>query len=276
MTTGQGIRIAALALLTGGTACGGDDDPDVILYGETTFVIVVNPIVNDANEAGVPIPGIERADVLIATDDELDALTDAGGVATLAEVTPGTRTLTLAGADIDAALDLDIDDGDLREVAIAADGDTAAPMSIVVWPFGNDVIEVNPDMSNAEVNEALAESGTVVFFAGGIYTGDFSFAGSDVTLFGEGPLGGSVFLDGNVTVEGSGNRIRGAIITGNLDVPGSQVSVSFTRVDGQTTVDGSSSTLLYNDFCGTVSIAGSGVTALDNLGMTPLPLPGDC
>lgn len=271
------IPLAMLWLPVGFAACGDvDRDPVDVLFGETTIVAVLNPVVNDGNEEPVPIPGAERAGVLIASDDGRDDVTDPGGIATLAEVTAGSRNLTLSGDQIDADLALAIDDGDLREVAIAADGDVASAMSVVVWAFGNDVVEVTPDMGNAAVNEALAASGSVVFFTGGIYTGDLVFAGSDVTLFGEGPHGGRVVLDGNVTIEGSGNRIRGATITGDLDIPGSGVSVSFTRVDGQLTMVGSSGVLLYNDFCGPISIEGSGVTALDNSGMAPLPILDDC
>jgi hypothetical protein len=266
-----------LWLPVGLAACGDvDRDPIDVAFGETTIVAVLNPVVNDANEADVPIPGAERAGVLVASDDGPDDVTDLGGVAALTEVAAGSRTLTLSGDQIDAVLALEINDGDLREVAISADGEIASAMSVVVWAFGNDVVEITPDMSNAAVNEALAASGSVVFFAGGLYTGDLVFAGSDVTLFGEGPYGGSVILEGNVTIEGSGNRIRGAIITGDLDIPGSGVSVSFTRVDGQLTMAGSSGVLLYNDFCGPISIEGSGVTALDNTGMAPLPLLDDC
>jgi hypothetical protein len=272
------IPFPALFLSAVLAACGdgGDGDPADVLFGETTFVVVLNPVVNDANEAQVPSPGVERAGVLVASDDGPGDVTDPGGVVTLAGVGAGGRTLTLSGAGIDAALGLEIDDGDLREVAIAVGGDGASVMSEVVWAFGNDVVEIEPGMSNAAVNEALAASGSVVFFAGGTYTGDLVFAGSDVTLFGDGPYGGRVVLDGSVTIEGSSNRIRGAIITGDLDIPGSDVSVSFTRVAGQLTVDGSSGVLLYNDFCGPVSIGGSGVTALDNTGMAPLPILDDC
>jgi hypothetical protein len=271
------IALAALLLSAALVACGGGGgDPTDVLFGETTFVVVLNPVVNDINEAPVPAPGTERAGVLVASDDGPDDVTDPGGVATLAGVGAGTRTLALSGAGIDATLGLDIDDGDLREIAIAADGDGAAVMSEVVWAFGNDVVEVTPDMSPAAVNDALAASGSVVFFAGGTYTGDLFFTGSDVTLFGEGPYGGRVILDGNVTIEGSGNRIRGAVITGDLDIPGSGVSVSFTRVEGQLIMAGSSGVLLYNDFCGPVAIEGSGVTALDNTGLAPLPALDDC
>ncbi|HUH04990.1 MAG TPA: hypothetical protein VML75_23495 [Kofleriaceae bacterium] len=270
------IRVAALVFAAGTAACGGGGEPTDVRYGETTILAVLNPTVNDANDAQVRLPGTERSGVLIASDDGRDDTTDSGGIAILAGLDPGNRTLVLSGGEIDSSLSLEIDDGDLREVAISADADGAATMSVVVWVFGNDVVEVVPEMSNTEVNEALSASGSVVFFAGGTYTGDLEFSGSNVTLFGAGPRGGRVVIDGNVTVPGSGNRIRGAIITGNLNIPGSDAGVSFSRVDGQLEMSGSSGVLLYNDLCGAITIAGSNVTALDNTGMAPLAPLDDC
>lgn len=257
-------------------ACGGDDGGDEVLYGETTAVVVVNPIVNDVNEVTLASPGDERDDVLVESDDGADDVTDAGGVAVLAPLEAGVRTLALGSLTFDASVTVEMQQDALHELAIAADGDSASIMSEVVWPFASDVVEVLPDMTVDEVNAALADSGSVVFFAGGTYTGDLVFAGSNVILFGEGPHGGNVVLDGNVTIEGSGNRMRGAVITGNLEVPGSDAGISFTRVEGQVTVDGSSSVLLYNDFCGQVTIEGSGITSLDNTGLAPLAAVSDC
>ena len=45
-----------------GLACGGDgptDPPDAV-YGETTVVYVMNPVVNDVNAAAVPAPGTSQ------------------------------------------------------------------------------------------------------------------------------------------------------------------------------------------------------------------------
>lgn len=84
------------------------------------------------------------------------------------------------------------------------------------------VFEVSPTMTNAEVNDVLKVSARVVFLAGGTYQGDLDFSGSRITLFGEGVLGGSVILDGNVIVTGSESRIRGAEITGTLMMPASK------------------------------------------------------
>ncbi len=180
--------------------------------------------------------------------------------------------LSADGNDISVS----IADQDLREVAIALDG-AASRMAEVRYEFGGQVVEITPSMSLADVNSALAQSGTIVFFRAGSYTGDLLFSGSNVTLFGEGPTGGSVTLNGNITIAGSGNRIRGARITGSLSVPGSTVGISFSRVAGDVQLDGSNATLLNNSFCGTVTIAGSNLTALGNAGMAPLAAPtGGC
>lgn len=265
--------IIALSLAL--AACGGDDPPGDVTYGVTTLVVVVNPTVNDAS-APVALPGTEAVEVDVVGDDGSGALTDVFGVAVLADVASGRRTLTIRGATIDATVEVDIADRDLVEVAIAADGTRAEIMSNVVHRFGGTVIEVTPDSGVDAVNAALAESNTIVFFAGGEYSGDLDFSGSGVTLFGAGPRGGHVTLGGNITVGGSGNRIRGATIAGDLVVPGSNASVSFTRVAGASEVSGSGAVLLFSDFCGPVTVSGSGVIALDNLGMAPMAAPDGC
>ena len=102
-------------------------------------------------------------------------------------------------------------------------------------------------------------------------------AGSNVTLFGEGPQGGQVTLNGSVEVGGSANRIRGARLMSALDVPGSDFGFSFSRVSGAFDLPGSDGVLLNNAFCGTITIGGSGTTALGNAGMAPVDAPsGGC
>jgi hypothetical protein len=262
----------ALLLGLGLAACGGGGGGD-LLYGETTFVIVVNPEINDVNVPVVPEPGLEYLDIEVCVTELCD-VTSASGTAVLVAIDAGTRDVDFFGGGIDATVALDIGDRELREVAIAAEGDFAEPMSEVVFAFRQNVVEVHPDMTIGEVNDALAQSGTTVFFAGGTYTGDLVFGGSEVTLFGDGPLGDRVFIDGNVTIPGSGNRIRGATISGDLLVSGSDVSVSYTHVDGATDVPGSDAVLLMNRLCGPVTIGGGGTTALGNAGLAPVP--SDC
>jgi hypothetical protein len=253
-------------------ACGGDDatDPSDVTYGETTIVVVVNPTINTANGVGVASPGAARSDVSLDLDDGPSSTSSAGGVAVLAPVTAGDRTLSLTGGGDSGDVAVSIADGDLREVAVALDASGATVMADLRYAFGGAVVEVDPSTPIAEVNAALTQSNVIVFFESGTYTGDLEFSGSNVTLFGEGTSGGEVTLDGNVTVSGSGNRIRGALITGDLSVPGSGAGLSFSRVDGVTTISGSSPTLLNNTFCGEVTVTGSGPLLLGNGGLEPI------
>ncbi len=268
------LRFAALtACVAAAVACDDTTAPLDVTFGETTFVVVVNPVVNDLNETPVPSPGTTRSNVSVSLDLGPSATTDGAGVAVLSPVPAGTRTLSLSDGSASGGVSLDIADKDLREVAIALNGTGAAVMAEVPYAFGGQVIEVSPSTPLSEVNDALAMSNVIVFFSGGTYTGDLVFGGSDVTLFGEGEQGGQVTLDGNVTVSGSGNRIRGARITGDLLVPGSDAGISFSRVVGAFDLEGSSATLINNSFCGSVTIGGSNPTLLGNAGLSPIPPP---
>jgi hypothetical protein len=156
----------------------------------------------------------------------------------------------------------------LREVAIATRG-TKTDLMIDLDYKADRTVEIAPGTSVADVNRALSVSDSVVFFRGGVYTGDIEFSGSRVTLFGEGGLGGKVELRGNVTMTGSNSRIRGTNITGNLTMPASGVGLSFSRVAGLTTSTGSDATLLVNALCGSESVSGSGTVAAGNTGAAP-------
>ncbi len=272
-------RAALSTCLVAALACGGDTgtqpttEPTEVTLGESTFVVLVNPIVNDDNAAAVPTPGTTQSGVSVSVAGGPSGSTNASGVVVLSPVEPGTKTLSVGGSDVTVT----IVDQDLREVAIALDGGSASVMANVRYAFGGQVVNITPSMSLTEVNSALSQSNTIVLFGAGTYTGDLQFSGSNVTLFGEGTTGGTVTLNGNITVDGSGNRIRGARITGNLSVPGSDVGISFSRVVGDLQLDGSDATLLNNSFCGSVTIAGSGLTALGNAGMAPIAAPvGGC
>jgi hypothetical protein len=263
------MLVALLAAL----ACGDGTGPTDVSFGVTTFVVLANPIVNDLNDANVPAPGSSRSGVSVSVAGGPSGTTDANGVVVLSPVTAGSKTLSLSGGGSSGQASVSIADKDLREVAVSLSGSTAQVMANILYAFGGTVVEITPSMSLADVNAALAQSGTIVFFAAGTYTGDLMFSGSNVTLFGAGNQGGAVTLNGNVTVEGSGNRIRGARITGNLTVPGSGFGMAFSRVAGAFDLDGSGGTLLNNAFCGTVTIAGSGTRILGNAGLAPIPEP---
>lgn len=271
-----GSRLAVTLLLTlAAASCGDSTDPIDVPYGETAFVVLVNPAVNDENDVDVPPPGGTKAGVTVAVQDGPSAGTNAAGVAVLAPVAAGARVVTLDGPD-DGQLNLSIVAGDLREVAVALDASGAETMAEIGYQFGASVVELSPGMTVAQVNEALAASNSVVFMRAGTYTGDLVFSGSNVTLFGEGATGGTVTLQGNVVVSGSQNRIRGARITGDLSVPASNFGMSFTRVGGTTTVSGSSSVMLANEFCGAVTVTGSGAQLLGNAGLAPIAAPAGC
>jgi hypothetical protein len=271
MSRPTGAILMAVAL-----ACGGDgptDPPDAV-YGETTVVYMLNPVVNDLNAVVVPAPGTSQSGVEVAITSGPSGTTGANGDLVLAPVSAGTWPVSFSTGDASGQLSLDIAQGDLREIAVALDGTGAAEMADIRYAFGGTVAEITPTMTNAEVNAALSGSNLIVFLEAGTYEGDLEFSGSNVTLFGEGSQGGSVTIDGNVTVSGSGNRLRGARITGDLSVPGSNAGISYSRVAGALTVDGSGAVLLNNAFCGTTAVTGSGLRALANAGLAPVAAPG--
>jgi hypothetical protein len=245
-------------------------NPTDVPFGTTAIVVVVNPTINDANaEAGLAVPGSVVSGVTLTTDDDVSATTGADGIAVLAPVTPGTRTITVSGAVSGGTFTIMVADKTLREVALATD-DARAEVMVNLDYKADQAFEVSPTMSNADVNDVLAVSDRVVFFKGGNYAGDLTFGGSRVTLFGEGVLGGNVSLEGNVTVTGSDSRIRGARITGSLTMPASKVGLSFSRVDGAISSEGSDGMLLANALCGSETVTGSGTVVVGNRGAAPI------
>lgn len=263
-----------LVLVLTTAACGSDDapvdtDPTDVRFGDTALVVVVNPAVNEANDFDVPAPGSARAGVVLASDDGLTDTTGPDGIAVLAPLTAGTRTITVSGDGVGGTFTVTLTEGALHEVAVSA---TASQSQLMVeLDYKTDgVFEVTPAMTNTEVNEALDVSDRVVFLRGGTYVGDLDFGGSRVTLFGEGVLGGDVVIQGNVTISGSDSRVRGAHISGTVTIPASGTGLSFSRVDGLVTAEGSDSTLLANAFCGGATITGSGSVVLGNGGAAPL------
>jgi hypothetical protein len=274
------MQAKARALLLSTVMCAGcnaddsDDgtDPTVVNLGETTFVVILNPAVDDLNDRSVPSPGPVREGVA-ATARPASATTGPLGIAVLRDVDAGDVDLGLAGHGLDASVSTNIRDRDLVELAIAADEDGAAQMARVVYRFGDEVVELHPDDSIDAVNDAISASNRIVFLAGGVYHGDLEFSGSDVTLFGAGATGGEVTIVGNVTVSGSGNRIRGAHIQGDLDLSGSDAGMSFSMVDGHVEVSGSDGVFLESTFCGPVDVSGGGSTFLGNRGLEGGPPP---
>ena len=260
------VLLVALA-----AACGGGEDgiaPTDVRFGDTALVLVLNPGINDGNRSPVAMPGPTRAGVTVRSDDGLSYKTEADGIAVLAPLSPGARTISVSGGGIDGSFAVTMGAGELREVALAAEGARAEIMLDLDYKSDR-VIEISPTMTSAQVNDALRVSDRVVFLTGGVYIGDLDFSGSRVTLFGEGVLGGMVTLQGNVMMSGSDSRIRGARITGNLSIPASGTGLSFSRVDGMTTAAGSDTTLLANSLCGSAAITGSGSLVVGNTGVSP-------
>ena len=278
----RAVLPATLAL--GALACSdaaGPVDATTVPYGRTTLVVFANPAVNAINTVPVTAPDTLRRDsvtiaVLQGQSVERSAASDSSGVATLSPVAPGTRTLAVSRDSVRGQTNASIADRDLREVAVALGASGAAVMASVQYAFGGRVVEVTPTTPIAQVNSALAGSNVIVFLRSGSYTGDLTFSGSNVTLYGEGPRGGTVTVNGNVTVNGSGNRIRGAHITGRLGVPANGFGMSLSRVDGAFQLNGSGATLLQNSFCGTVTSPTSNVTALGNAGIAPVARSAGC
>lgn len=266
-----------IGLLVSAGACGDSTSPPTdVPYGETAFVVLLNPVINTANQTAVPAPGTLGAGTAVDVRGGPSVDTDANRVAVLAPVAAGEDTLDIGASGTEV---FTIGTGDLRELAIAWDDAAADPTAIMAdieHAFGGTVVEIEPGMPLSEVNDALAGSNRIVFLHAGSYAGDLVFAGSNVTLFGEGMRGGTVTLDGNIEVSGSGNRIRGATITGDLTVPGSDFGMSFSEVDGALTISGSDAVLLNNAVCGAATLSGSGITLLGNAGLDPIPAPAGC
>jgi len=266
--------VCPLFVVTGLVACGGssdapaDVDPTDVKFGDTALVVVVNPAINEQNRDTVAMPGQARSGVVLRSDDGLADTTGADGIAVLAPLTAGTRTIEVSGGGIEATFTVTIAAGELREVALATEASRADVMVDIDYKTDR-MFEVTPDMTVAQLNDALKVSDRVVFVRGGTYTGDLDFSGSRVTLFGEGVLGGAVTLTGNVTISGSDSRIRGAHITGDLTVPASGTGLSFSQVDGNASVVGSDATVLANALCGGGTISGSGSVVLGNAGIAP-------
>jgi hypothetical protein len=272
MTTTMMTRALSFPILAALTACGGDDGPPIVVFGDPTILALVNPSINDANDEQVAQPGSVYAGIDVALDSGPADTTDAAGIAVLSPVPPGDRRMSFTDAGVDGEVTVAMGDRELREVAVAVDDSGAEIMTEVNYDFGAAVLELTPDTPIDDVIAALESSDQILLFHGGTYVvGDVEMTGSRVTLFGDSLVDRAVIIDGNVDLRGSSNRIRGAIITGTLTIDGSDAGVSFTTVEGPTIVTGSSARLLANDLCGEVTVSGSNLTAIGNAGLAPIP-----
>ena len=145
--------------------CGDDDTtgppPPIVQFGETTIVVIVNPPINDINTGVLPSPGSSRVGVTVTSDDGVSAVTGQNGLAVLADLTPGSRSLTLSEGSDTGEISVSIAEGDLREVAVAFDASGAAIMENLLYELSGQVTEVNPLMSVTEVNDALTQSNAI-------------------------------------------------------------------------------------------------------------------
>lgn len=263
------------------TACGAapvpsSQGPTAVVLGETTLLVVVNPVVNDRNQKTIAMPGTLREGIVVSVDGGASVLTGTDGIAVLAKVSPGDRVLSFSNSS--ATVPVTVVDRELRELAVSISGDGAQLISDVRYPFaGLQVLEVDPQMPITQVNAALNGSNRIVLFSGGTYTGDIVFSGSGVTLFGAGVTGGAVSINGKVEMNGSNNRIRGTRIGGNLLMNGGSNGLSFSSTVQELRSDGSSAVFVGNRICGAVAITGTNLTFLGNAGLAPLPAPaGGC
>src|SRR3990167_5284302 len=154
------MRSPVLLCLVMLSACGDDggggtpdaNSPTDVAFGTTAIVVVVNPTVNDANaKTGLPAVGSVVSGVTLTTDDNVTATTGADGIAVLAPVTAGTRTITVSGAVSGGTFTVMVADKTLREVALATDNGRAEVMVSVDYK-ADQAFEVSPTMTNAEVN----------------------------------------------------------------------------------------------------------------------------
>lgn len=264
------------ALLAAGAGACGDDDPNIIdpadlRFGITTLVVVVNPPLNDGNRVVLPVPGALRGGLTVADSNGPAATTDDSGVAVLAPMPSGIRTILVSGGGaggIDGSFDVTIGPGALREVGVAADGPRVELMTSVEHAPDR-IMELSPAASADKLTAALGVSDRVVFLTAGVYTSDLDLATSRVTLFGQGALGGQVTIQGNVRLSAADTRLRGVHVTGTLTVPANSTAVSFSRVDGSTKVSGTDPIILANELCGGAAITGPGAFALGNRGVAP-------
>lgn len=262
------LGLAAAVLM--GAACGGVP-PTELTPGQTTWVLSLNPRINDASVVGLPRPGDERVGAWIALEPGPSAISDGDGIAVLSDLEAGPVTLLVGDASLSG---LQVTEGQWREVAVAKVGAELQVMADVRYRLrGVPVIEIDPTTPVEVVNEALKLSNRVVRIRGGHYAGDLVIKGSNVTLDGEGSHGRQTTLTGNVTVTGSSNRIRGIRLEGDLTMDGSFSALTFSEVTGAVSVAGSYNVFLQNVLCQGAQLRGTGGVLLENRGLAPLEAP---
>jgi hypothetical protein len=252
---------------TGGTTS--NQNPDVI-PGSTVVVAILNPVVNDAHNTGVPASlGDERNGILVeAEPGESDISED--GIAVV-DVPPGAISLAMGPASLSHTV---VARGDIYDAPIALDGSDAAffDATPIRYAVGKDLggFFFTPDSLLTDIEARLGEDDRVVVLGPGTYKGDLTITGKGVLLFGEGWAERSVIFDGSITANGEAVRLRGLTITGNLDSKGNNFGISFSVVKGETSITGNAGAYVRNVFCGTTTVPSSNATLLDNYGIEPI------
>jgi hypothetical protein len=269
----NGTLVLTLAALAAG--CGGGpttDDPDVTA-GATVIVAIVNPVVNDAHNTGVPASlGSEREGFVVDAEPGGDDVTEDGiGVV---EVPAGPVDLAVG----EAVLPLTVQaEGDVYDTPVAVTGADAAffDATPIRYPVGKDsgAVFFLPESPLSDIEAALSEDDRVVVLGPGTYTGSLTITGKGVLLFGEGWTEGAVIIDGSISADGEEVRLRGLTITGGLAAKGNNFGISFSTVLGETNITGNAGAYVRNVFCGSATVPSSNATLLDNYGVEPIPVP---
>lgn len=243
--------------------------------GTTGIVAIVNPVVNDPHNTGVPSElGTDRDGIDVDAEPGEDDVTSDDGLA-IVETPVGGIDLFVGAAP--ALAHTVLAEGDLYDAAIGYDGSGSAffdntPIRYAVG-HSSGAFFYDPDDDFGAINARLEEDDVVVVLNPGIYTGSLDIRGTRVVLFGQGWGERAVVIDGSVVANGGDVRLRGLTITGDLTSNGNNFGISFSVVEGATDIKGNGGAFLRNVFCGSATVPSSNATLLDNYGVEPIMAP---
>jgi hypothetical protein len=251
-------------------ACGGNGSDYSFDRTLTTFVVTVNPVVNDATSAFVTQVG-EAREIGISIDDGLFVTSDENGIAIFPRVTPGVRTMLFPD---DTFIQQTVDEGDVRDLVVAYDQASQLMGSSNIT--SRQAVPVSPGLGEAGINDVLDGTNELVIAGKGKYDGVIELAGDNITLMVEDGFSADAEFETDFVISGSFNRVRGLRFNGNLTVTGSGNHVSFSTVKGTLSVSGRDALLLGNKVCVEGAMSGTNLKAFDNEGLLPLEEPGGC
>ncbi|WP_438026541.1 hypothetical protein [Sorangium sp. So ce233] len=269
--------LSVLVLACAGAAGCGDDTPgsgdptDVdVAAGATAVVAIVNPVVNEPHNTGVPAELGDARDGIVVTATPGGSDTTVGGIAVVG-ARAGRVELDVAGVILAHTIEAE---RDVVDAPIAFSGSAAAffdntPIRYAVSEASGAVF-VDPSLSMAAIERHLAADAQVVVLRPGTYVGDLTITGKGTLLYGEGFLERAVIIDGSVTAQGEAVRLRGVTITGDLAARGNDFGISFSLVRGAVDITGNGGAFVRNVFCGETVVPSSNATLLDNHGVEPL------